>query len=480
MKFAETRPIPSRFTIAFLVTILVHTIAHGADIADRPQRFNTLDKSALIYRAPIEYPYEARRARIIGSGVVVIEVDRTTGKVKSAHMAPSTGSTILDYATLSSFRQWRFKPGTVSPIKVPITFTVGGPPVFEYRVKQKPMDEVLAHFLGKGVVLKGPIPAYPRFPPWTEKHGQGVYELYVQKDGTVTEVKILKPSGDDKFDRVAIEYIAQVASPARAAYSGIALKLYAHAYELFGRYSKITLVRKADFIASGAAALTLAGRFSQRYMPSRARARPHAQRPTRSRTRDENEEEGASANLLRRLNHARRRTGRFAALHVTVAPPIAKVEEQSDQQPYDQSHPVSPAQSINHRAAHNDAENRHDRQRRHAETPFKVRTPNTHYPDTYADQNKREERTDAGHLANDVLRNERGENSCEDKEQHVRLVRRPTTRVHIGENLRHEAVATHGIEDARLTEQHHENDRGEAGQNCDRHRLREPFVASHV
>ena len=134
-----------------------------------------------------------------------MEIDRTTGKVKSAYMAPSTGSSILDNAALSSFRQWRFKPGTKSMIKVPITFTMGGPPIFEYRVKQKPMDEVLAHFLGKGVVLKGPIPAYPRFPPWTSKHGLGVYELHVQKDGTVAQVKILKPSGDDKFDRVAID-----------------------------------------------------------------------------------------------------------------------------------------------------------------------------------------------------------------------------------------------------------------------------------
>jgi TonB family protein len=67
------------------------------------------------------------------------------------------------------------------------------------------MDEVLARFLGKGVVLNGPIPAYPRFPPWTEKHGQGVYELHVLKDGTVKEVKILKRSGDDTFDRVALD-----------------------------------------------------------------------------------------------------------------------------------------------------------------------------------------------------------------------------------------------------------------------------------
>jgi TonB family protein len=205
MKVERTGVLRNQFTIVFLSAILVHDIARGAEVADQPQRFNKLDRSAVVSTAPIDYPYEARRGRITGSGVVVIEIDRTTGKVRSAYMAPSTGSSTLDYAALSSFRQWRFKPGTVSAAKIPITFTMGGPPVFEYRVKQKPMDEVLAHFLGKGVVLKGPIPAYPRFPPWTKKHGLGVYELHVQRDGTVAEAKILKHSGDDKFDRVAID-----------------------------------------------------------------------------------------------------------------------------------------------------------------------------------------------------------------------------------------------------------------------------------
>ena len=205
MKIEKTGVRRTQVTIAFLIAIFVHDIAHGADVADQPRRFSNADRAAVVSRAPIEYPYEARRRRITGSGVVVMEIDRTTGKVKSAYMAPSTGSSILDHAALSSFRQWRFKLGTVSKIRVPITFTTSGPPVFEYRVKQRPMDEVLAPFLGKGVVLNGPIPAYPRFPPWTSKHGLGVYELHVQKDGTVAEVKLLKTSGDDMFDRVAID-----------------------------------------------------------------------------------------------------------------------------------------------------------------------------------------------------------------------------------------------------------------------------------
>ncbi|PYJ79337.1 MAG: hypothetical protein DME69_05200 [Verrucomicrobia bacterium] len=41
-------------------------------------------------------------------------------------MTQSIGSPILDNAATSAFRQWRFKPGTVSKVKIPITFTMTG------------------------------------------------------------------------------------------------------------------------------------------------------------------------------------------------------------------------------------------------------------------------------------------------------------------------------------------------------------------
>lgn len=72
------------------------------------------------------YPYEARRSRITGSGVALMTVDPSTGAVTSAVMAQSTGSAILDNAATSAFRSWRFKPGTVSKVRVPITFTLTG------------------------------------------------------------------------------------------------------------------------------------------------------------------------------------------------------------------------------------------------------------------------------------------------------------------------------------------------------------------
>jgi TonB family protein len=73
-----------------------------------------------------EYPYEARRQRITGSGIVAMTVDPVTGMVTEVSMWQSTGSTYLDHAAIIGFRRWRFKPGTAFKIKSPITYTLTG------------------------------------------------------------------------------------------------------------------------------------------------------------------------------------------------------------------------------------------------------------------------------------------------------------------------------------------------------------------
>jgi TonB family protein len=78
---------------------------------------------AMAVSAPLpEYPYQAKRANITGSGVCVITVDTASGKVTDAMMAQSTGDGILDKVTTNTFRRWRFKPGTVSQVRVPVDY----------------------------------------------------------------------------------------------------------------------------------------------------------------------------------------------------------------------------------------------------------------------------------------------------------------------------------------------------------------------
>jgi periplasmic protein TonB len=82
---------------------------------------------ALAINAPRpHYPYEARSRRITGSGVCVVTVDPGSGNVTGASMTQSIGNPILDNAALSAFREWRFRPGTVSQVRIPITFTMTG------------------------------------------------------------------------------------------------------------------------------------------------------------------------------------------------------------------------------------------------------------------------------------------------------------------------------------------------------------------
>jgi len=78
---------------------------------------------AMAVSAPLpEYPYQAKHANITGNGICVMIVDTTNGKVTNAMMAQSTGNGILDKVTTETFRRWRFKPGTVSQVRVPITY----------------------------------------------------------------------------------------------------------------------------------------------------------------------------------------------------------------------------------------------------------------------------------------------------------------------------------------------------------------------
>jgi periplasmic protein TonB len=72
------------------------------------------------------YPYEARSKRITGSGVITATVDAASGSVTDASVTQSTGSPILDDAAVSTFRRWRFRPGSVSKVRIPITFTLTG------------------------------------------------------------------------------------------------------------------------------------------------------------------------------------------------------------------------------------------------------------------------------------------------------------------------------------------------------------------
>ncbi len=188
-----------RFAGGLLVPSLFCALSSAATNA--PPELPEKTKAVVISATPPDYPYQARRERMTGSGIVVLDINKATGLVTRAYMAKSTGHGILDDETIRTFKQWRFKPGTISNLKTPITFTLQGGRL-SYEFKEKPMGDVLARYLGQGTVIKGPLPSYPSFQPWTYKSGAGVYELHAGSDGHVNDVRILKSSGDETFDKI--------------------------------------------------------------------------------------------------------------------------------------------------------------------------------------------------------------------------------------------------------------------------------------
>jgi TonB family protein len=153
-----------------------------------------------------EYPAVARDNHRTGFGLARLEFDSNTGKVTAATMEKSTGHEILDESALKAFRRWRFKPGTISPIKVPITFTMAA------------MKIGAAHRLiavkgtnASGGEVQAPIlderrPAYPYEARARHLTGTGTFGLTIDTDsGDVTSVDIVRSTGHKILDEAALE-----------------------------------------------------------------------------------------------------------------------------------------------------------------------------------------------------------------------------------------------------------------------------------
>jgi TonB family protein len=187
-------------TLVAAATMIAADVARGV----APKGFAEA-RGWLLWGPKPGYAWEARSKGQMGTCIALVNIQPSSGKVTHVDVAQSTGYPILDRAVVETLREWRFKPGAPSQMQVPVTFGSGGSVITEVKVKEsKSMDELLSAFLGKGVVLNGPIPRYPSY-QWVNKQGSGVYELHVGKDGAVNEVKILKGSGDVTFDRVTVE-----------------------------------------------------------------------------------------------------------------------------------------------------------------------------------------------------------------------------------------------------------------------------------
>lgn len=90
-----------------------------------------------IFTPKPQYPYEARRKHVTGSGYFLLAVKIATGTVLRLYIEQSTGSKLLDTAAVTALKQWRFRPEALRAfqrkhdptdksqgilVRVPITF----------------------------------------------------------------------------------------------------------------------------------------------------------------------------------------------------------------------------------------------------------------------------------------------------------------------------------------------------------------------
>jgi len=105
--------LPVQIVIGVCLSSLYGQSASPAGSVARPE--------AIYTPMPVYRPEWAKQG-LTGKGVVLVTIDKETGKVTGARMLETTGSQLLDGAALQAYSQWRFKPGTVTQLRMPIEF----------------------------------------------------------------------------------------------------------------------------------------------------------------------------------------------------------------------------------------------------------------------------------------------------------------------------------------------------------------------
>src|SRR5436853_5449804 len=106
-----------------LIICLTACVAISAVLAER------VSMQDVLYKVGPRYPSKYQRARVGGTGRFRMNIDFKTGKVKSVAVVKSTGSDGLDREAIFALRQWRFRPGKVREVEMPITFHNGSEPL---------------------------------------------------------------------------------------------------------------------------------------------------------------------------------------------------------------------------------------------------------------------------------------------------------------------------------------------------------------
>jgi hypothetical protein len=112
---------------------------------------------------------------------------------------------------------------------------------------------------------------------------------------------------------------------------------------------------------------------------------------------------------------------------------VAKVDENPDHHPDDESDPGIGGKKRHHEQAGDHTEYRDEWNHWHPEGSWRIGLFYAKHPRANADKHKSEKSTDAHHFADDVRGNKRREKTDEDHKQKIRFVRCLKLRMNVGE-----------------------------------------------
>ena len=135
------------------------------------------------------YPWIARYNRMEGAGTFRLDLDPQTGTVRKVTPIESTGHQVLDDAATRAFRKWRFVPGVIRTVKIPVRFILA-------KGYSTGLPEIGAN------AIYTPVPPYPPDAARWNIRGTGQFQVIVNfETGEVEDVKVLQTIGDGRFDR---------------------------------------------------------------------------------------------------------------------------------------------------------------------------------------------------------------------------------------------------------------------------------------
>ncbi len=79
----------------------------------------------LLYAVQPHYPFEANEHGVAGQGRFQLIINPSTGLVNDVQILETTRDRRLDEAAVKALRQWRFRPHTLTKLKVPVSFGYG-------------------------------------------------------------------------------------------------------------------------------------------------------------------------------------------------------------------------------------------------------------------------------------------------------------------------------------------------------------------